>query len=404
MDRPSLLYLVHRVPYPPDKGDRIRAFHLLKYLAQRSRLYLACLADEPVPSETEVALRNYCERLAIVSLHRRMRWLKAFGSLAAGHTITEGAFSSSVFKKLVQDWAREVPFTAAIGSASSMVPYLQLAELREASIVIDLVDVDSQKWFDYAAISHGVRSWVYHTEGKRLRKLEEKLPAWTRAVTLVSEAEADLYREFCSQGAVHGVTNGVDLKYFQPGPKHTEKSCVFIGVLDYRPNVEGLCWLCRHVWPDVHRLRPGTKLYLVGKSPAPQVRRLADLPGVELVGPVPDVRPYLARAAVTLVPLQVARGVQNKILEALAMAKATIVSPEALTGLQAEPNVHVLQADTPAQWVESILAVLDDPGLQQRLGAAGRRYVEEHHSWDHCLEPFGQLLGLTKESTCSVDS
>ncbi|HLN27759.1 MAG TPA: TIGR03087 family PEP-CTERM/XrtA system glycosyltransferase [Gemmataceae bacterium] len=397
-DRPPLLYLVHRVPYPPDKGDRIRAFHLLKFLSQHSSLHLACLADEPVPDEVVSTLRGYCQQLAIVRLPKILRWVRAFGSFASGRTVTEGAFSSPALRKIVCAWAREKPFQVVLASASSMVPYLQLPEVRRIPAVIDIVDVDSQKWFDYAGITRGPRAWLYKTEGQRLRTLERGLTNWARAVTLVTEAEAAIYRQVCPCGPIHAVTNGVDLDYFRPAPLASEASCVFTGALDYRPNVEGAVWFCNEVWGEIRRRWPEAKFYLVGRRPAPAVRRLAELPGVDLVGQVLDVRPHIARAGVAIVPLHVARGVQNKVLEALAMAKATIVSPQALAGLRASPDNDLIVARSTNEWIDGIESLWRDASLRQRLGLAGRRYVEENHDWNRCLAPFGPLLGLASTS------
>jgi glycosyltransferase involved in cell wall biosynthesis len=166
--------------------------------------------------------------------------------------------------------------------------------------------------------------------------------------------------------------------------------------------VDGACWFCREVWPAVQRRQPDAKLSLVGRNPAPAVRRLETIPGVELVGQVPDVRPHLARAAVAVVPLQIARGVQNKVLEALAMSKAVVATPPSLEGLKAEPGVHLLAASSKSEWVEALLRLFASPSLRQQLGAAGRRYVEENHRWERCLEPFGALLGLANEPRPSL--
>jgi sugar transferase (PEP-CTERM/EpsH1 system associated) len=392
--RPAILYLVHRLPYPPDKGDRIRAFHLLRWLSGRAAVHLACLADEPVDAEAVAALGRYCERVAVVRLGAWSRWARAGGSLARGHTATEGAFSAPALRATLRRWARQTRFHAALASASSMAPYLRLDAIRDVPAVIDLVDVDSQKWREYAAAGRGPRAWLHRLEGRRLRRLERTLPGWARAVTLVSEAEADLYRGHVGPGPVHAVTNGVDLGAFRPAPGPEGQGCVFVGALDYRPNVDAAQWFCREVWPGIRRRRPDAVLRLVGRRPTAAVRRLVDRPGVELVGPVPDVRPYLAAAAVVVAPLRIARGVQNKVLEALAMGKAVVASPQALAGLAVEPGTQALAAASPAAWVEAVLRLLDDPDLRRRLGVQGRRYVERHHDWDRCLEPFGPLLSL----------
>jgi sugar transferase (PEP-CTERM/EpsH1 system associated) len=391
----NVLYLAHRVPYPPDKGDRIRAYHLLRFLARRAAVHLACLADEPVPAETVSVLGECCQRVTVVRLGRWSRWASALGSLVCGSTVTEGAFRSPGLRATVRRWAAETAFDAAIASASSMVPYLRLPELRGVPAVVDLVDVDSQKWFDYQRVSRWPLTWLYGTEGRRLRRLERALPSWARAVTLVSEAEAELYGGYREPGEVHAVTNGVDLEYFRPGPGQVvEPACVFVGALDYRPNVDAASWFCREVWPEILRLRPKAEAWLVGRRPTPAVRRLASVPGVKVVGQVPDVRPHVARAAVAVVPLRLARGLQNKVLEALAMGRPVVASPQALAGLKHRLDAPVLTACSPDEWVDVVVRLLDNEALRRQLGALGRDYVEEHYDWGQCLEPFGALLGL----------
>jgi sugar transferase (PEP-CTERM/EpsH1 system associated) len=276
-----------------------------------------------------------------------------------------------------------------------MVPYLRLPELCDVPSVVDLVDVDSEKWLEYSQGQRGPRSWLYRLENRRLRKLEQGLTSWTRAVTLVSDAEADIYRGFCDPGTVSAVPNGVDLDYFQPRPVANESGCVFVGAFDYHPNIDGACWFAREVWPQIVRARPAATLSLVGRRPVSAVRELAAVPGVKVAGQVPDVRPYLSQAAMALVPLRIARGVQNKVLEALAMGKAVIASPPAVEGIHVEPGQHLLTAATPSEWAAAVVRLLDDATLRASLGEAGRRYVEENHRWEHCLEPLGRFLGVT---------
>jgi len=413
--RRDILYLVHRAPYPPDKGDRIRAYHILRFLAKRANVHLACLADEPVGIEVVKTLRSLCQEVAIVPLGKS-RWLRAFGAFIRGRSITEGAFSSSALRSILRSWCEKIKFTAALASASSMAPYLQMKELKQIPAVIDLVDVDSQKWLDYSDLQSWPRSWLYHWEGRQLRRLEKTFPEWARAITLVSEAETDIYRRFALTGCVKSVTNGVDQGYFsaangEPGASATgvceprasatgavQTSCVFVGALDYYPNIDGVVWFCRNAWPQIHERHPNTTFSLVGRRPVPAVTALANIPGVEVVGEVPDVRPYLTQAAVTVIPLRIARGLQNKVTEALAMGNAVVASPPAVAALKIEPSVHLLTASSPDEWVDAVSRLLEDRALRQELGAAGRRYVEEHHHWDRCLNPFAALLGIAEIS------
>ena len=361
-------------------------------------MHLACLADEPVTPTHREVLESLCARVAIAPVGGWRRLGRIGLSLARGRTASEGAFWVPELAATLERWATETPFQTVLASASCLVPYLRSGALRNVPAVIDLVDVDSQKWLDYAEASRGPKAWLYRTEGRRLRRLEAGLSEWARAVTLVSSDEADLYRRSGGTGLVAGIVNGVDLDYFQPDPVAVEgPCCAFVGALDYRPNVEGIAWFCRTVWPGVRRSRPDATLQLVGRRPCAEVRALAEAPGVELIGAVPDVRPHVARSAVAIAPLRIARGVQNKVLEALAMGKAAVISPGASTGLDLKPDIHVRVASAVEQWVEAIVGLLGDPVERRRLGAAGRRFVEQHHDWDRCLEPFGPLLGLKAE-------
>ena len=172
-------------------------------------------------------------------------------------------------------------------------------------------------------------------------------------------------------------------------------TCVFVGALDYRANIDGVTWFCREVWPQLCGRFPDARVILVGRRPVSSVRQLARYPSVEVVGDVSDVRPYLQDAGVVVVPLRIARGIQNKVLEALAAGKAVIASPQALEGLDVVVGEHVYQASTAEEWVGGLSSLFQDRAERCRLGAAGRTFVLEHHQWNQCLQPFAELLGLT---------
>ncbi len=381
------MYLTHRVPYPPDKGDRIRNFHVLRQLAARGPVWLGCLADEPVRPSDEAELHRLCERVAILPAGGKSRWLTAVLSLLKGRSLSEGLFSDRGLRQLVRTWAAETRFRAAVVSASSLCPYLERVELRATPKIVDLVDVDSQKWFDFASAVRAPRSWLYRLEGHRIRKLERGLPSWTQARSVVSRAEADVFESYAGQGTMTVAANGVDLEYFTPVDAPSEPTCAFVGALDYLPNVDAAVWFARSVWPAILAKRPEAKFQIIGRKPTSAVLELATIPGVELIGQVADVRPYLARAALAVIPLRLARGIQNKVLEALAMAKPVIAAPPALAALATVPGEHLLAATSPQEWVEAVCELLADPARCRKLGEAGRRFVETHHHWDRCLQP-----------------
>jgi sugar transferase (PEP-CTERM/EpsH1 system associated) len=220
------------------------------------------------------------------------------------------------------------------------------------------------------------------------------------AILLVSEAEAELFRRTCPNDHTYGVPNGVDLDYFHPLPGEGRPGrCVFVGALDYRANIDGICWFCRDVWPRIRAREPNATLAIVGRNPVPEVKRLSAVAGVEVFGSVPDVRPYLADASVVVAPLRIARGIQNKILEAMACCRPVVASPEALEGLDAKSGIHAAAATTPTQWCDQIVHLLTSPYDRSLLAIASRDYVERHHDWQICLGPCGELLNLPRETT-----
>jgi len=382
-----VLYLTHRVPFPPDKGDRIRNYHVLRQLVKRGRVWLACLADEPAAAEAEAELRRICERVAIVPVSRGRGWRMA-ASLLAGRSISEGAFSERRLRRVIRQWTHETTFDAAIVSASSLAPYLKMVELAGVPKIVDLVDVDSQKWADYADGARGPKRWLYRVEAARVRKLESDLPKWTRAVAMVSRAEADVYDSFAGPGAATVAANGVDLEYFRPASSVSDRTtCVFVGAMDYRPNVDAVAWFAREVWPRVRARYPQAEFRIVGRKPAPAVQRLAELPGIVITGPVLDVRPHVASATVIVAPLRLGRGIQNKVLEAMAMGQALVAAPAALAALKAQTGVHLLAAAKPEEWADAVCGLFANRDRRRELGVAARQYVEEHHHWETCLEP-----------------
>jgi sugar transferase (PEP-CTERM/EpsH1 system associated) len=365
---------------------------------------LAALSDEEPPSDTLEALGSVCERVSIVSLHRTARWMRAAASLVRGRSATEGLFFSRGLEHIVKQWTSQTRYDGVLAFCSSMLQYLTAFNLPIRPCVIDMMDVDSQKWFDYAERAPAPARTFFHLEGRRVRQLERE--ALRRAnVAVVSRDEANLLLSMDPTAAVHAVPNGVDVDYFKPTPArgkfergHQEttnrRACVFVGALDYRANVDGVTWFCREVWPVVRRRFADAQFIIVGRRPCRSIQRLSSEPGVTLVGDVPDVRPYLDQATVVVAPLRIARGIQNKVLEALAVGKPVVATPQAVTGLDVMADVHLLQAETVDQWASKLGLLFDDGSEFQRLGEAGRAFVCERHRWAHCLEPLDDILGL----------
>ena len=401
--RPSLLFVTHRVPHPPNRGDRIRTYNILKHLSANYRISLACLADEPVSLESRRELESLCDQVTIVPADPIRRWGRALWSLVQGESISAGAFASPQLKEAIRRWSKTQHFDISLCSSSSMAQYLEAKELANSRRFVDLIDVDSEKWFDYAKDSSAPKSWLFREEGRQLRRLEQRIGRNFHGLMAVSDAEVRLYKRFAIGGKIHAVPNGVDLDYFSSMDSDAQKQvpgrCVFVGALDYKPNIDGVVWFCHHVWPAIRERRPNATLELVGRSPVKVVQQLERVDGVRVIGTVPDVRPHLVAASVALVPLHIARGVQNKMLEAMAMGKAVVASEGPTVGLQAESGTHYLTANTVDEWVNSVSDLLVDDLMRAELGYAGRLYVQTCHQWAHCLEQLDELFAVGPSST-----
>jgi sugar transferase (PEP-CTERM/EpsH1 system associated) len=385
-----LLFICHRVPYPPDKGERIRAFHEIRILSSHFRITLAALAHNPEDSQAAQGLEPWCESVFLARVGGLLGLGRGLWALLRGKSATEGYFRSRAMLKALPALAGEGPFDLALGYCSSTLPYLLASPARAR--VMDLVDVDSAKWAAYAQESGWPKAWLYRREAAAVSALEQAAVNRCDAVLAVSPAEVALLGEVA--GRVLPVGIGVDTEYYKPPdpPIQPQTPClVFTGQMDYRPNVEGVTWFVREVWPRLRCRQPDLEFKIVGRNPAPEVRRLARETGVTVTGSVPDVRPYLAEAAAAVCPLRIARGIQNKILEAMAMARPVVASPAALAGLDLQVGREVLLADGPEQWETQIAALLADQATADALGRSARQCVVERFGWQARLAPLVTL-------------
>ena len=384
-----LLYIAHRIPYPPDKGERVRAFHQIKALSEHFPVTLATLAHEPGDEDKLQGLRPFCERTLIAPAGGLNGVIRGGLRLLAGGSVTEGYFHSGQLHRLIAAEAKAEPFDLAFGYSSGILPLAMTAPARAR--IMDLVDVDSAKWQAYTQAAAWPKSWLYRREARGVRALERRAVEHFDAVILVSQAEVAALG--IASPKVHAIGNGVDIDYFQPRPRPADAppNLVFTGSMDYRPNVEGVCWFAKEVWPELKRQVHDLTFTVVGRDPAPAVKALAAQPGIVVTGTVHDVRPYLAAASVVVVPLRIARGIQNKILEAMAMGRPVVASPQALEGLDIAIGAHALQADPPAQWLELLIELLNHAPAHADLGRQARRQVENAYSWDQRLAPLVEL-------------
>ena len=393
-----LLYLVHRIPYPPNKGDKIRSFHLMKFLSTRYRLHLGAFVDDPDDWRHAAALEQYCQTVFL----RPKPGMKAAPRLGLGLLRGEPLTLPYYHDAAMARWVRQTMVGQAVRHAmvysSAMAQYLRGAEFDALYRVIDFVDVDSDKWRQYARHKPFPVSWVYRREARRLRHYEEQVAADFDLSLFVSPREADYFRRDSAVKAekISFYNNGVDLAYFSPGDDYEnpyapgEQPVVFTGAMDYWANVDAVQWFAQEVFGKVRSTVPAARFYIVGSNPSPQVLALARLSGVTVTGKVPDVRPYLAHAAASVAPLRIARGVQNKVLESMAMGLPVIVTSAAAEGIDAVPDRDFLLADEAEHMAARLTEVLLRGG--HACGRAARACVERHYDWERNLQPLAERL------------
>ena len=394
----EILFLAHRPPWPPDKGDKIRSWHLLRHLAERHRIRLGAFVDDPAVGDTERELRRLCAEVFLRPLGRLRMATRAASGLARGSPLSVAAWSDPVMRRWARDRLGSVDLAFAY---SGQTAALLLDPPVPRPWLLDLVDCDSEKWRDYAATTSGPRHLLFAREAELLLAFERRAAATAARTFLVSRAEAELLArrapEIADRLAV--LENGVDAARFAPGPPDPDPwgepgvpRLVFTGVMDYPPNVDAMRWFVGAVLPQLRRRVGRVRLAIVGARPARAIARLADPPDLLVTGRVPDVRPWLGRADVAVAPLRIARGVQNKVLEALAMARPVVATPQAAEGLHAEPGRELLLAGDAAGFAAAIAGLLRDPARAAALGAAGRAYVRRAHDWAATLAPLDAAI------------
>jgi sugar transferase (PEP-CTERM/EpsH1 system associated) len=396
---PDLLFLSHRIPFPPDKGDKIRAFRILEHLAARYRIHLGCFVDDDADWVHRAALQTLCAEVACFRLPAATARLRAARGFVTGAPLSLAMFRHPDMKAWVQRTLSSITPAIVFGFSSAMGQYIIDAHLKPSTrVIMDFVDVDSDKWRQYADDAAPPMSWVYRRESQCLLAFDRRLAARADGALFVSAPEAQLFRDLAPEvGAkTHAVANGIDSAYFSPdhafptpfsGPG---PHLVFTGTMDYRPNVDAVVWFVSEILPLIRRRQPDAVFAIVGAKPAPGVLKLAEPGSVIVTGRVADVRPYVQHADVVVAPLRLARGVQNKVLEGMAMARPVVTTPQGLEGIDARDGVELLVATTPEAFAEAVYRAVQTHGI--RLGTAARELMLKAYAWPSQLAILDRLM------------
>ncbi|AUW58492.1 glycosyl transferase family 1 [Sphingobium sp. SCG-1] len=397
----EILFLCHRIPFPPDRGDKIRSYHMLQRLAEIAPVHVGCFADDDRDLSFAPALQDIACTQTVLR-RERSRLSGGLRGLVQGQPLLVSLFDHPDMHAWVKRTLAERPIRAILAYSVQMAHFVPVLP-SDIRFVMDFVDFDSAKYAAYGREQSGPMAWVNRREGRKLLAFESAVANRADVSTFVSEAEAALFRNATGAGEVRvrALENGVALDYFDPAAafprlrpeeRGEEPLIVFTGQMDYRPNIEAVESFARESMPAIRSIRPETRFAIVGRAPSKSVQALANLPGVLVTGGVADVRGWLAAADVVVAPLRIARGIQNKVLEAMAMGRPVVASAEAAEGIDAGDGAHLLVARIPAQEAGMVLSLLGDPYQAAALGRAARQRMVDRYDWDHTLAVLPDLV------------
>lgn len=398
-EKGEILFLCHRIPFPPDRGDKIRSWNLLKAAARIAPVHVGCFADDArdmgFAADMAQITASQC-----VAMRDRSRPVAVIDGLIRRQPMLVALYEKPELRRWVASVLKDRPIRAILAYSVQMAHFLPEKLPEDVRFMMDFVDFDSAKYAAYGAGQRGLMGWVHRREGRVLHDYERMVTRRADISVFVSEAEAAMFRR---AGGVEGrpiaaLDNGVKLDYFHPDGDFAAIEApgrpllIFTGQMDYRPNIEAVESFAHRIFPAVRAVHPKAVFAIVGRNPAPQVEALKALSGVVVTGGVPDVRGWLAAADCVVAPLRIARGIQNKVLEAMAMGRPVVASPQAAEGIDATAGEHLLVPENISREAETILRLLADPAKGAALGQAARRRVEERYDWAETLAPLEAML------------
>jgi polysaccharide biosynthesis protein PslH len=402
---PDLLFLMQRLPYPLIKGEKVRNWRILNYLTKWYDVHFGCLIDDPDDFQHIDTVRALCADMYTAPLDKRRAKLTCATGLLTGEPLSVTFFRDRGLRRWVEKVVAEVRPEMIFVNSSNMAPYI-LDLPRTGKRVVELGDVDSEKFRSYAETASTPMRQVYRREWRLVEKLERRVALECDYSVLVTEPEAALLRAKVPEAAdkIVGISCGVDHAYFSPERDYAAPfdpaagpAFVFTGTMDYLPNIDAVVWFANEVLPIIRRAHPSARFFIVGSNPAEDVKRLAKLDGITVTGRVADVRPYISHATASVGPMRIARGIQNKVLEAMAMGKPVIVTSGALEGIDATPGRDLILADDAEAFAAAAIRLTraDGSGTTpegEALGQAARRLILERYDWDACLSGFDDLM------------
>lgn len=397
-----ILFICHRIPFPPNKGEKIRSYNILKYLGQDNRVSLAFLIDAKEDVRHLDQLTNYCINRYCDNISQKFRKLwSAIKAFVYSTSISNQYFYSKKLQQKVDQLIDDKEIDMIVCSSSPTSEYIFQSrhfggKLKKTPMIMDFIDVDSHKWRQYAASKKFLSRALYNREAKKICAEEKRIIKTFTRTLIISEAEKIILNRYHNSQQTEVIGNGVDLVHFSDMKNEKNQSdkliLTFTGAMDYWPNIEGVSWFANFIFPLIRNQLSDVEFHIVGRNPTVEVKKLEINEGVVVTGAVEDIRDHLAIADVCVVPLRIARGIQNKVLEAMAMAKPIVCTAQAADGICARDGQDLLIANDAETFAEVTVTLLQDEDNLFRLGQKARESVEKNHSWSASLQHLSNIL------------
>ena len=388
----NILVLCHRFPYPPKRGGKIRPFNMIRHLhAQGHQVTVCSLVRSQAEAEEGRGIAPHCTAFEMALVNEPTQWARMVVRLPLFTPSSMGYFHSPELARKVHHLLATQRWDLIFVHCSSVAQYVE--HVTDVPKILDFGDMDSQKWLEYANYKPFPLSLGYTLEGTKMLRAEKRLARRFDLCTATTRAEWQTLEDYATGAATDWFPNGVDADFFSPTDGLYDPDTIsFIGRMDYYPNQECMARFCKEVWPLLRARRPAMKLLIVGADPSPPMRALGELPGVTVTGSVPDVRPHVRSSALMVAPLAIARGTQNKILEAMAMGVPVVTSRAAAGGVDADAESHFLVADSAADIAQAVLRIVENPAERARLALAGRARMLSHHAWPRSMQRLDAII------------
>lgn len=387
----NILFVCHKFPYPPNKGEKIRSYNIIKYLGKRHKVFLYTLYTEKRELTGLDELKKHCYSTGPYRINRFLSYLRAALYLFSAYPFTFGFFFSSRMKRDIKRCISRDSIDIVFASSSSTAQYIW--NIKNKKKMIDFIDVDSLKWENYAKVAHGPLKFIYSMEAGRLRAWEDRINRDFDVSIVTTEKERSNLEAVSAGGKdkIRVLENAVNSGYFSYREGlFDRKAVIFTGQMDYQPNIDTVTYFFSAILPLIKKRYPDLPFYIVGRNPDPSIRRICK--DAVITEEVEDIRVYLNKASIFVAPFRIAHGVQNKILEAMAFGLPVVASKQAAQGLHAAPQRDVVVADDPQDFAEKVIELLDNREKFESMARNARTYIEEYHNWEKNLNGLDLMI------------